>query len=419
MSYYAVIQLLVAAQNPPHLKAILPYEAFTDHYRHMYYHGGIFNMGFQLQWYAHVSVGVSRPRTLIEDPGEMEKVIKDLMQKDEIQVHVPLYLALKYPEKNLPMFEGITHPFDGPFYWEISAHTKLNQIKIPCFMVSRWSGWPVHLSGAFSAYNGINVPKKMMIMETEYPSGPMRPWHDHHDVILRWYDHWLKGINTGMMDEPPIKLFIKGKNEWRFEHEWPLARTKWRKFYLRRNNGLSEELPEKGESPDTFITKEWPLPHETIPGIKYQTTPLNEDMEVTGPIAFYLYAALDLTDATWFVSINDVAPDGSTRLISMGWLRASHRAIEEKRSKPYQPFHPHTESIPVEPGEIYEYAIDIRETSNVFKSGHRIELLIKGQDSPSENPIWYHLCDNKQTKHTIYHNTQYMSHLLLPVIPKS
>jgi predicted acyl esterase len=416
MSYFGLIQLLVAAQNPPHLKAIFPYEALTDHYRHMYYHGGIYNLGFQFQWWAHVSVGVSRPRSLREHPEEIKRTIKDLMQKEEIQTYVPLYLALKYPEKNVPMFEALTHPLDGPFYWEASPYTKFSQIKIPCYMVSRWSGWPVHLSGAFSAYNAIDAPKRLMIMETEYPSGPLRPWHDHHDIILRWYDYWLRGIDTGIMDEPPIKLFIKGKNVWRYEREWPLARTQWKKFYLRGNNGLSEEPPEKDESSDTFLSKEWPLPYNVIPGIRYRNSPFEKDMEVTGPMALYLYAALDQPDATWFVSINDVAPDGSSRLISKGWLRASHRAIDEKISKPYQPFHPHTESIPVEPREIYEYAIDIRETSNVFQAGHQIELVIKGQDSPSEDPIWYHLCNNKQTKHTIYHNAEYMSYLLLPLI---
>ena len=145
----------------------------------------------------------------------------------------------------MPLFEGLTHPLDGPYYWEVSPYTKFDRIKIPCYMVSRWSGWPIHLPGAFSAFNGIEAPKKLMVMETEHSSGPLRPWSDDHDIILRWYDHWLKGIDTGIMEEPPIKLFIKGKNEWRYEYEWPLARTQWTKFYLRRNGGLSEILLHK------------------------------------------------------------------------------------------------------------------------------------------------------------------------------
>jgi predicted acyl esterase len=339
------------------------------------------------------------------------------MQKEEIQTYVPLYLALKYPVKNPPMFQSLTHPLDGPHWWEVSAYTKFDNIKIPCYMISRWSGWPIHLAGAFAAYNGINAPKKMMIMETKYPTGPLRPWSDHHNIILRWYDHWLKGNDTGIMEEPPIKLLIKGSNDWRHENEWPLRRTQWKKFYLRGGEVLSEEEPEKDETPDVFQNKPFLLPLEKVPGINYRTAPLEKDLEATGPIALYLYAALDQPDATWCVSINDIAPDGSSQLITKGWLRASHRAIDKERSKPYQPFHPHTESIPVESGKTYEYAIDIRETSNVFRAGHRIELLIRGQDSPSEDGIWFHLCNIKETKHTICHDAEYLSHLLLPVIP--
>jgi predicted acyl esterase len=416
MSYFAVLQLLVAAQNPPHLKAVFPYEAHTDRYRHSCYHGGMLNMGFLAQWWGHVSVGTSMPPSLRKNPEEIKQIVKDLMKKEEIQTYPMLYIALKYAEKNVPMFESLTHPLDGPFYWERSAYTKFNRISIPCYMVSRWSGWPIHLPGAFAAYNGIDAPKKLMIMETKYRSGPLRPWNDHHDIILRWYDHWLKGIDTGIMDEPPIKLFIKGKNEWRYEYEWPLARTQWTKFYLRGNGGLTKEPPGKEEPPQAFINKGLLLPLDAVPGVKYRTPPLEEDMEVTGPIALYLYATLDQHDATWCVSINDVESDGSAQLITKGWLRASHRAIDKERSKPYLPFHIHTQSVPVEPGKIYEYAIDIREISYVLKAGHRIELMIKGEDSPSEDPTWFHLCNHKETKHTVYNCSEYLSYLLLPVI---
>ncbi len=414
MSYFGTIQFLVAAQNPPHLKAIFPYDAHTDRYRHMFYHGGIMNM-FYMQWWGHVSA-TGMPRTLRENPDELRKIVEELKKTEEIETHPTLYVTLNYPEKNVPMFEGLTHPLDGPYYWEVSPYTKFDRIKVPCYMVGRWSGWPIHLPGAFSAYNGIDAPKKMMIMETEYPSGPLRPWRDHHDIILRWYDHWLKGNDTGIMDEPPIRLFIKGKNEWRDEHEWPIARTQWTKFHLRADGILSEEPPGRSEGSDSFVNKSWPLPREVLPGVRYRTPPLKQDIEVTGPVTLYLYASLDQPDATWVVAVNDIAPDGSGRLVSKGWLRASHRAIDQQRSKPYQPFHPHTESVPVEKGKTIEYAIEIRETSNVFKTGHRIELLVRGQDAPSEDPIWFHFCNIKETNHTIYHSQEHLSYLLLPVI---
>jgi len=417
MSYFGVIQFMIAAQNPPHLKAIFPYEAYTDRYRHSCYHGGILNLGFLFQWWDHVSVGGNAmPRSLRENPGDVKKVIEELKAQEEMQTHTPLYIALKYPEKNIPLFESLTHPHDGPFYWDQFSYRHFQKINIPCYMVSRWSAWPIHLPGAFSAFNNINAPKKLMIMETEYSSGPLRPWSDHHDIILRWYDHWLKGIDTGLMDEPPVKLFIKGKNEWRYENEWPLSRTKWEKLFLRAGGMLTKESPDEDELPGEFENVPWPRPSEAVPGIAYRTAPFEKDMEMTGPFALYLFASLDQSDATWIVTINDIAPNGSATLITKGWLRASHRAIDERRSKPYQPFHPHLKSIPVEPGKICEYAIEIRETSNVFEKGHRLELVIKGQDAPSEDPIWYHLCNTRITRHTIYHNSACRSHLIVPLI---
>ena len=124
------------------------------------------------------------------------------------------------------------------------------------------------------------------------------------------------------------------------------------KFYLRKDGGLSDEAPRQDEGSDAFVNKPFPQPRDVIPGIRFSTAPLKRDTEVTGPMALYLSAALDQTDATWIVSINDLGPDGATQLVTKGWLRASHRALDEKRSKPYQPFHPHTESIPIEPGKI-------------------------------------------------------------------
>jgi hypothetical protein len=416
MSYFGIIQYLIAAQQPPHLKAIFPYEAATDRYRQQFYHGGIMNM-FYMQWWDHVSVH-GMPFTLDENPKEIKKIIEEMMRKEEIQTHTPLYIALKYPGKNPALFEQLTHPLDGPYHCDSSSYTKFDRIKVPCYMLYRWSAWPIHLAGAFQAFNGINAPKKMMIMETEYPSGPLRPWKDHHDLILRWYDHWLKGNDTGIMNGPPISLFIKGKNEWRDEYEWPLARTRWTRFYLRANGYLSQEPPGSDESTDAFVNKPFPSPRDVIPGLTYRTDPLPRDSEITGPIALYLHASIDRQDATWIVAINDVSPDGSVRLVTKGWLRASHRLLDEKRSKPYQPFHPHTESIPVEPGKIDEYAIEIREASNVFKTGHRIELVVKGQDSQYEEPIWHHVCNIKETTHTVYHGSGHMSYLLLPLIPE-
>ena len=419
MSYFAVNQYLVAALNPPHLKAIFACEGYTDRYRHLVYHGGILTLGFFLQWWQHVSVGATAPSCRrYYSEKEIEKRVEELKESREVKDNPILSVLLKHREKNPLVFDYLLQPNDGPYYWERSAYNKLDKIKVPCYLGTRWSGWPIHLPGAFDAYRRINAPKKMLIFETESVYGPHRPWRDHHDLILRWYDHWLKGIDTGMMEEPPIKILVKGSNEWRCEQEWPLARTQWTKLYLRGDAGLAQERPGKGEEPASFVNQPSLRPSQVVPSLRYRTAPLGEEMEVTGPVALYLQASLDTEDATWIVSISDVASDGTTKLVTRGWLRASHRALDPDRSLPYQPYHPHLEREVLKRGEVYEFAIEIRETSYLFLSGHRMELEIRGQDSSWEDPMWFHLCNPETTRHTIYNDPQHVSYLLLPIILK-
>jgi putative CocE/NonD family hydrolase len=146
-------------------------------------------------------------------------------------------------------------------------------------------------------------------------------------------------------------------------------------------------------------------------------------VEVTGPIALHLYASIDQDDANWFIRFNDVDPSGKRIALSRGYLKASHRALDQKQSKPWQPYHPHTNPEPVRPGEIYKYAIELMPNANVFKAGHCIELEIRGTESPKD-PLYTvsyiggnHLPMGRTVAHTIYHDKNHPSYLLLPMIP--
>lgn len=274
----------------------------------------------------------------------------------------------------------------------------------------------MHLAGAFEAYAGIDAPKKLLIMETESELGPMRPWDDHQDLILRWYDHWLKGIDTGFMDEPPISLLIKGRNEYRSEHEWPLARTQWTKMFLGPDRLLEERQP--GQAGEASFRNNPHLPPNQAPvGLTFQSRPFDQEVEVTGPISFYFHARLDQPDATWVVTLRDIAPDGTARTLTKGWLRASQRELDEAKTLPYRPYQKHTGREALEPGRSYAYAMEIRELSNVFLPGHRLAMDIKGQDSAAEDPIWIHTCSAVETTHTVQFGGEYESYLLLPLIP--
>ncbi len=423
MSWFAMSSLRIAALNPPHLKAICPVEALTDLYRHMMYHGGIFHYGF-LQ-YPFVPIHTLEESHEISRE-EFVKKINELKNNEDLRAYPLAFRVLILPKMHPFLFHTMMHPFDGPVWSKGSAYSILDKIKIPCYLMCRWTAWPLHVPGVFQAYENLQTLKKLRMYTTPVPSsypaltGPQRPWHENHDHVLRWYDHWLKGIDTGIMEEPPIRLFIQGINQWRDEDEWPLARTQWTKYYLRSDGKLDPIPPIPGERPDSFINKPWLNMAEPVPSVKFTTPPLTDDTEVTGPIVLYFHASLSTGDANWMADLKDVAPDGTERMVSKGWLKASHRELDEAKSKPHQPYHPHHRSIPVEPWKVYEYAMAIMETSNVFRAGHRIQLVIKGQDSRwEEGDHYFHLNNMKETKHNIYHSEEYPSHLLLPIIPSA
>jgi putative CocE/NonD family hydrolase len=149
---------------------------------------------------------------------------------------------------------------------------------------------------------------------------------------------------------------------------------------------------------------------------------MSKDMEAIGPVALYFYASIDTDDTNWIVELRDVGGDGSEQIVAKGYLRASHRALDESKSKPLQPYHPHTGSQPVVPNEIYEYAIEMAPIAAVFRAGHRIELIIKSMESPREPEMLTHfhptLPSSRRTLHTIYRDKMHPSYLLLPVIPR-
>lgn len=428
ISYYGTIQLPVAAQQPPHLKAIMPWNAPADFYRESTHHGGIRQSFFHYLYVQRICADRSTSVTVKETPPEDLKRLMDELKSDaDLRINPELFTFADSPGKAPCYFDILAHPTDGPYYWERSPNTMYDKIKIPFWARSGWWAYAhMHLVGAFHNYLGIDAPKKL---EIDAPVVEMRPLPDEYCAeVLRWYDHWFKGMDTGIMDEPPIRFFVNGSGEWRFENEWPLARTQWTKLYLRRWEGLSHEPEDVPGKPDAFVQQP---ADETLDlaSVQYVSEKLEEDTEITGPAAFTLYAAIDQDDTNWIVSLRDVHPDGRQVELSKGFLKASHRALDEAKSNPYEPYHPHVDPQPVEPGEVYEYAISMAPLSNVFKAGHRIKLVIFSMDhararnyelapeSLGRTHAPWHLGSAKTTLHKIFHDGEHPSHLLLPIIP--
>jgi predicted acyl esterase len=341
-------------------------------------------------------------------------------------------------------FHTLIHPYDTAAAVQ-KAESNFERIRIPAYLGTGWyaQSYKSHFQGAQHWYGGIQAPKKLMFTG---PAQLDRPFRAFHGEMLAWYDHWLKGIDTGVMDEPPVKVYVTGANRWRLAQDWPLPETQWTKYYLDswerlRTEPFAPSSRDGYSEPDGFL--QMPPTHtRSIQRLRYLTEPLASDTLVIGPSALYLHASIDQPDTNWIAILKDVGPDESVRSarpgeysipeglpereVSRGWLKASHRAVDAARSKPWKPWHPMTREAqqPVEPGAICEYAIEMMSTANLFRRGHRICLEITSLDLPTGvggntnvEYIPYHVCSSRTTVHKIHRNAAHPSHLLLPVIP--
>ncbi len=425
VSYFGAIQPLVAATQPPHLKAIMPWNAPADFYRESTHHGGILQSFFLHLYGGSLHGRLASALVAERTPEEIEAMVAAARDDRLFQLYSGSYEIALNPDRLPGWFDVIMQPFDNDFYRDRSPATQYERITIPSYCYSHWWGYAhMHLRGAFDNYAGIQGPTKLRIDAMEEDTAPFPRSYD--EEVVRWYDHWLKGIDTGVMDEEPITLFVMGANRQRREQEWPLARTEWRKLYLRVWEGLSPEPEHVVGRPDCFVQQ--PADETSqIQGVDYFTERFAQPTELTGPVSLTLHASIDATDTTWIVVLADVAPDGSATELTKGFLKASHRKLDPERSTPWRPYHPHLEEEPVVPGEIVEYAIELSPIANVFRAGNRLRLSIHCLDlqfRPS-NPtirashIPWHFCNTETVVHRVFHDEQHPSHLLVPVIPHS
>lgn len=427
ISYLASVQVLAAAQQPPHLKAIFAEGGHYDAYEFVY-HGGIMWMMMRAVVEGRagdgsVAVNGAAQSFLMSQLSEEEfqRRVDERLKDPDVRTYPNFHQMLKYPRTHPLWIDYIISPLNSEFYWaEGPPRERFEKIVVPAHFGAQFGrGWVI--DEAIDAYLGASGPKRLLLRP--YPPLQERPFHEFHDEIVRWYDHWLKGIDTGVMDDPPIKVFVQGANAWRYESVWPLPGTEWRKLYLRtRNRLLPEPEPFDSEAapPDGFYQAP-PRVTDATATLTYRTPPFSEDTTLIGSGALYLYATIDTEDTNWMVTVDDVGPDGTRMPMTTGWLKASHRQVDEEESTRWAPRQSHREVMPVVPGEVVEYTIRIYTISHMIMQGHRIELQIKSVEAPTDvsgvmPPESMHLNSGRATTHKIHRDKEFQSHLLLPIV---
>jgi len=429
ISYYAINQWHVARLQPPHLAAMCVWEGAGDYYRDSNYHGGILST-FVTNWYdkqvesVQHGLGKNGPRSVVHG---------------DLVCGPPTYTRaqLKKNREDLPK-ELRTRTLDDDWYRGRSADW--SKVDVPFLSAGNWGGQGLHPRGNIDGFVNAATQDKWLEMHGR------EHWTEFYtdyglDLQKRFFGYFLKGENTGWKKQPKVQLNIRHPGEVfvpRAEKEWPLKRTKWTKAYLEPATGaLAAKVPAKKQK-STYAG--------LGDGVTFLMPASETAMEVTGPLAAKLYVSSATKDADLFLVVRLFAPDlkevtfkgalDPHTPIAQGWLRASHRKLDAKKSRRYKPHHTHDGEQPLKPGQVYELDIEVWPTSIVVPPGYRLGLTVRGTDyvypggsggklSNMKNEftgVGPFIHDGRDARVyggnvTLHCGPKHPSHLLLPVIP--
>ncbi|MBN1294553.1 MAG: CocE/NonD family hydrolase [Candidatus Latescibacteria bacterium] len=446
-SYVGMTQWMPALKGSTDLVAMFTYVPYTEGYS-VWFQQGALRLRLLTEWYAMMTA-----------PYDFDEKIFMEDKIDTVNRSLPLGDQDKSLGWRMPFARDLLNHPEHDSYWEpMKYEGNYKNIDAAGYIVAGW----------YDLFTGQNL-KSFMEMNGESIKPTVRskqkllvgPWGhgvskdgtlgdldfgkeaviDVQELRLRWFDYHLKGIDTGIMDEPPVKIFVMGDNVWRTENEWPLKRTRYTKYYLHSSGSanskdgdgsLNQILPKKEPNdsyvydpidpvpsmPDSTIFSDfrhYPHNHSLLEGrndiLVYTTSALKEDTEVTGPIALTLFASSSAVNTDFTGKLLDVYPDGRAMYLCDGIIRTSFRDGPT-----------HTSNI--ESSRVYEYHIDLWATSNVFKKGHKIRIEISSSNFPrfdrNLNTGRNFTTETEPIKATqaIYHTKEYPSHIVLPVIPR-
>jgi len=416
ISYSGQTSMTAAFLNPPHLKAVIPMYFSDDRYlADCHYLGGSLRIPVDWAFYGinMVAMNVSPPYPELVG-GKWKELWIERLEKSE-----PWLLS------------WIEHQVQGPFWRSGSVVDKYDQVKCPVYLIAGWrDGYP---GPSARIYSNLKSPKKLLIgpwLHNRPDTGIPGPRIHFFNEMQKWWDHWLKGIENGVMEEPPVCIYVQKYDYptadrdmtsgfWRYEKNWPIDRTEMVSFFFCEGGLLSKEPSgsEKGEK-DSYRyipTVGTALGHFSAAGpgvlyvdqrvdealsLNYTTPPLLKDVEITGFPKAILHASSTADIAGFVVKLNDVAEDGTSAFVSKGYLNATRRNSFERPE-------------PLTPGEIYELHIPLKATSWVFEKGHRIRVSIQSGD-------WWNLWPTpKKAVNNIYRNRIEQSRITLPLISPS
>ncbi|MGA7940168.1 MAG: CocE/NonD family hydrolase [Bradyrhizobium sp.] len=372
ISYYAINQWHVASLQPPHLKAMCIWEGAADWYRDMTHHGGILST-FWANW---CDMQVKTVQYGLGERGPRSVVTGALVCGDETLSDAAL-------ARNRASFgdEIVAHPLDDDYHKARSPDW--SKVTVPFLSAANWGGQGLHPRGNFEGF--VRAASTQKWLECHGLEHWTHFYTDYgRELQRRFFDFYLKGEANGWDDQPKVQLQVRHVDKFveRHEADWPLPSTRWTRFYLDpRNQSLSLQPPPEGSEISFSADGD---------GLTFMSQPFSEETEITGPLAANLRISSSTEDADLFLVFRVFTADlreitflgaiDPHTPVAQGWLRASHRKLDEKLSKPYRPYHSHDEVQPLQPGISVDLAVELWPTSIVVPKGYRIALSVRGKD---------------------------------------
>lgn len=432
VSYFAMAQLAAAVTKPPHLRAIAPLLTTDDVYDAVWHHG-LLNAGFISAWLPAVGVLAQKPdsfwrswridlvRDVLGIPAiharmqnlNGESIVTVL--KDVVHAHYP-----ERPFGELWRAVAVEHPTHDAFWAARDTRPLLGSVEIPVYLGADWDNVPLHLPSTFSAWAALrHNPNVRMAMLS--PGGFFWPWESLHYEVLAWYDHWLKGRETGVMEGPPIRYQVPGVEGWRAAEEWPPPETRLTPFALCADGALAVEEGEPGFREYLYLPPDSGEPTNANPPelpamLQWETRPFDADREFAGNIELTLEANITAFDTSWIAVLYHVPPVGEPEAITAGWLRAAFSAIEETRSVHGAPVPDCRIPLAVPVGERVSYRIPVVPNARRIPAGHRLRLVIASADETDKTPTilgFTHVVVREASRNTIYSASRLWLPLLL------